>query len=307
VILAVPEVHREVLVAQDRMAHLCRDPGQLLDRVGPDQLVLDRDERDRDAGHRADGRAPDPGADQDAIALDPAVVGLDRAHAAARRVEARDGDATFERDPLRLRTARQRGHDPHGLRDTVGRHQVGAEDRRGIQERDPPRGLLRGEELGVLDAVGARPAAAAMQLGHPLSGGGDLDPPDPVPGGLAVHLEVRVEPDRVLRDPAHRPRAVRLEHQARRVRRGTARLEQRTLIDHEDVARAELCQVVGSGGADDPGAHDHGFRTVSHQRVETSQRGCTRNESVARATTGRDRGGGGRSAAAPTRSGQDAG
>src|SRR5207247_181262 len=74
-----------------------------------------------------------------------------------------------------------------------------------------------------------------------------------------------VEADRVLRDPAHRPRRVRLEGQAGRVRRGAARLEQWALIDQEDVARAELREVVRGRGADDAGADDDGLRAVLHR------------------------------------------
>ena len=58
----------------------CVGPVQPLEpghRVGPHELVLDGDERDRHARHRAHRRAPDPGAEQDALALDHvAAVGL---------------------------------------------------------------------------------------------------------------------------------------------------------------------------------------------------------------------------------------
>src|SRR4029450_11238921 len=81
VVLAMAEVHRQVLVPQDRVRHLAGLTLELGDRIGPDQLVLDRDQRDRDAGECADRRAPDPGAEQDALALDIAPVRPNTGHA----------------------------------------------------------------------------------------------------------------------------------------------------------------------------------------------------------------------------------
>ncbi len=57
-----------------------------------------------------------------------------------------------------------------------------------------------------------------------------IDPTPNHPGTPSTCL-VAVESDGILRDAAHRARAVRLEHQARRVRGGSTGLEQRTLVD----------------------------------------------------------------------------
>jgi hypothetical protein len=204
VILALAEVHREVLVAQDRVDDLARLARELLERVGPHELVLDREQRDRDPGHRPDRRPPDACADQHALALDPPLVGEHGADATAGDVEPRDRDFALERDAAGRSASGERGRDPHALRDPVGADEVRAEDRRGIEQWDPLGGLLRREQLGVLDPVGPRPPAPATQLRHPRLARGDLDPADPVPARLTVHVERRVEPDRVLRDPAHR-------------------------------------------------------------------------------------------------------
>ena len=142
----------------------------------------------------------------------------------------------------RLRGERRRHSGP--LRDPVRRHEVGAEDVAGIEDRDPLGGLLGGEQLRSFDPVRAGVAAAPLQLLDPLVRRRDLDAADAVPGGLAVGLEPRVQVDRVLREPAHRPRAVRLEHEPGRVRGRASGLEQRPLIDHEDVGHTELGQVV---------------------------------------------------------------
>jgi hypothetical protein len=63
--------------------------------------------------------------------------------------------------------------------------------------------------------------------------------------------------DRPLRQPRHRARRVVLEDQAGRVRRRAAGLEQRPLVDDDDVLPAALGEVVGDAGAGDPGANDH--------------------------------------------------
>ncbi len=101
VVAAVPRVHRHVLVAQDRMRDLARVAGELRDRLGPHQLVLHGDERDRHAGQRADAGAPDAGAEQDALALDVAAIGEHGVDAALADVEPGDGDAPGERDARR--------------------------------------------------------------------------------------------------------------------------------------------------------------------------------------------------------------
>jgi hypothetical protein len=129
-------------------------------------------------------------------------------------VEPSDRDAALEDHSLRTRSACELGHEPDGLRDPVGRHPEPTEDVRGIDQRDPLHDLRRRQQLGVLDPGRTREPLSAGELGHPLLRGRDLDPADAVPARMAVGIEAEraVEPDRVLRDPAHRPGAVRLEH-----------------------------------------------------------------------------------------------
>ena len=139
VVLAVPEVHRVVLVAQDRMDDLARLARQLGDRVGPHQLVLDGDERDRHAGQGAHGRAPDPRTDQDALALDAPPIGLHAVHTSVADVEPGDRHAALERHAASRRLPRERRDDPHRLRDAVARDEVRPEDRARVEQRDPSR------------------------------------------------------------------------------------------------------------------------------------------------------------------------
>ena len=174
--------------------------------------------------------------------------------------------------PFASRLRPERSRHANALRDPVGRHEVGAEDVIGIEDRDPLGGLLGREELGSLDPVRLRVPASTLQLLDPLGRGRDLDAADPVPGGLALGLEPRVQVHRVLGQPAHRPRPVRLEHEARRVGGRAPRLEQRSLIEDEDVGDAELREVVRGARAHDPGADHHELRPILHAEADTIER-----------------------------------
>ena len=176
VVLPVAEVHRHVLVPQDRvgdLSGLALEPG---DRIGPHELVLHRDERDRHTRHRADGRAPDAGAQQHAFALDVPSVGPNAVHAPVADVEPGHGHAAFERHAVRLGASRERRGDRHRLGDPVRGHVVRPEDRGRVEQRDLLRGLGGGEQLGPFEPVRAREPEPALQLLHPSRRRGDLDP-----------------------------------------------------------------------------------------------------------------------------------
>ncbi len=205
---------------------------------------------------------------------------------------------------MRLGASRERRGQPDRLRDAVARHEVRAEDRRGIEQRDLRGGLGRREQLGAREAPRPREPEPPLQLPHPFGRRRHLDPADPVPSRLAVELERPVQGDRVLRDPAHRPRGVRLEDEPGRVRGRPTRLEQRTLVEDEDVGRTELGQVVRGARADHPGADDDGLRPLAHQDPEVRRRrvrrragGCERCN-----LTRRRRAGGGRAGRSSRRS-----
>ena len=132
-VLALTEVQRHVLMTHDRLL----EPVEALqprDRVGPDQLVLDGDERDRHPGHRADRRTPDAGAQEHALALDTPLRGLDRVDPATGRIEPRDGHAPGEGNARASARARERLDDLHALARAVARDPVAAEHRRGVKQ-----------------------------------------------------------------------------------------------------------------------------------------------------------------------------
>jgi hypothetical protein len=261
----LPEVEGDVLVAEDRMDHLLAGVGgELRQRLGPHELVLHDREWDRHAGHTADRGPPDAGAHEHLLTLDVTPIGPDAVHAALPEVEPGDTNPALERDALRLGLRPQGGRHPDPLRDPVRGDEVRAQDVAGIEDRDPLGRLLGREELGPLDAICEGVPAAPLQLPHPLRRRRDLDAADAVPGGQALGLEPRVQVDRILRELAHRPRAVRLEHEARRVRGRPTRLEQRPLIEHEHVRDAEFGQVVRGARAHDPGADHDELRAILH-------------------------------------------
>jgi hypothetical protein len=123
VIPSVPEVHRPVLVPEQRVNRLPGLPLELRERRGPYELVLHRGERDPHADHAPDLRPPDPGAAYDDLGFDAPPRGLDRAYPATLDVDARD---------LRLAVepgAAVHGHPGHRLAspelpgDAVGGHE----------------------------------------------------------------------------------------------------------------------------------------------------------------------------------------
>ena len=129
------------------------DGGELRQRLGPHELVLHDRKRDRHAGHPSDRRAPDPGADQDLLALDVSLLGPDAVHPAVPDVEAGHPDATLERDALLLSLRGERRRHPGALGNPVRGHEVGPQDVTRVEDRDPLGGLLGREQLRPLDPV----------------------------------------------------------------------------------------------------------------------------------------------------------
>src|SRR3712207_9408212 len=74
---SVPEVHRAILMAQDRMDHLPALALELLERRGPRVLVLHRCQRDGHAHHPPNSRPPHPCAADNSLGLNATPRGLD--------------------------------------------------------------------------------------------------------------------------------------------------------------------------------------------------------------------------------------
>src|SRR5262245_25933313 len=82
-IALLTEVHRTILVAQNRMYDLALFAGQLAQWRGLRVLMLAGNQRDRHARHASDARPPDAGAEEHFVRLDPAAVSQHRFDAAA--------------------------------------------------------------------------------------------------------------------------------------------------------------------------------------------------------------------------------
>src|SRR3712207_4583783 len=97
---SLPEVHRAILMAQDRMDHLPALALELLKRRGPRVLVLHRCQRDGHAHHPPEAWPPHPGAADNSLGLDATLRGLESPDAPALDLDARDLGLAVE-----LRTA----------------------------------------------------------------------------------------------------------------------------------------------------------------------------------------------------------
>jgi hypothetical protein len=245
------QVHRVVLVAQDRMVDLARRSAQLGQRLGQRVEVLDRVQGEPQAGEPQDPWPPDPGGEHHVIGLDRAPRGLHAAHAAALGAQA-GHLAPPERPDAGLPAQRLRR--AQRLADAVVGDVQAAQDALRVDERQPPRDLLRAQQLR-LQAEGEAAPVAALQLLPALPGGGDLDAAHRVVAGQPVELERRVQRDRAPRETCHRRRRVDLEHEAGGVRGRPAGLPERPLLDDDDVAPAPACQVICQTCAGDAGPH----------------------------------------------------
>src|SRR3712207_1914087 len=144
---SLPEVHRAILMAQDRMDHLPTLALELLKRRGPRVLVLHRCQGDGHAHHPPNSRSPHPGAADHRLGLDAAPRRLDCPHAPALDLDARDLGLAVELHAARPGPARHRLARAYGFGDAVRGDEEPAVDPARIQQRDPLDALLRREQL----------------------------------------------------------------------------------------------------------------------------------------------------------------
>ena len=109
-----------------------------------------------------------------------------------------------------------------------------------------------------------------MQIGPARRGGGYLQAAHAVPARLTVAIERGVLGHGFLREAGHRAGAVCLEHDARGVRRGAARGEEGTLLDHDDVGPTQIRKISGGGTANDSRADNDDGRACSHAALNSS-------------------------------------
>ena len=170
------------------------------------------------------------------LGRDRAARRLDAAHAAA--LDDEPGRLASSRTPARRPPRPPRGPSPRrrGRAFAIPSRstQQAADDPVGVDERDALGDLGRRQQRRV-EAVAARAAVAAVELGPPLLGRRDLDAADRVVAGQPVELEAGQQVDRRPRELGHRVRRVELEDEPGRVRRRAAGLPQRALVDDHEV------------------------------------------------------------------------
>jgi hypothetical protein len=115
----------------------------------------------------------------------------------------------------------------------------------------------RRHDLAVLDAPRLRRGHAALQLLHPLLGSRDLDA-----AALREHAPLLVLPYGLERELRHLLRVVDREDEVRRVAGRAARVGERALVEEDEVAPAEVREVIGEAVADDARADDDGSRAA---------------------------------------------
>ena len=226
-------------------------------------------QRDRHAGHRADGRAPRSRRRSARARTRPSPRSVSHARARGRRGRRTRSRSTppSNADARRASAAApERRRDPDGLARSPSEGTWYAPR---IVEGSSS-GIFSAASAGVSSSVPSSPYERAnpsrrFSSAHPRLGVVATSiPPTPYQAGSPSSVERCVQRDRLLRDPAHHARAVRLEGEPGRVRGRAAGLEQRTLVEHEHVGLAELGQVVRGARADDPGADDHRLGTIAH-------------------------------------------
>ena len=140
--------------------------------------------------------------------------------------------------------------------------------------------LLGAQQLAFhVECRGVR--CGAPQLDHPVFAAGDGDAPALlVPRGQSgLGLEFRVELGGVLDQPGLTLRCPQLTDQTGGVPCCAA--GQLTLLEQYDVGEAELRQVIGDAGADDPAADDDDLGAVGQLDSHQSS-ACTSSSSLAR-------------------------
>ena len=220
----------------------------------------------RYAGLIAQRRRPDPDGGHHEVGLDVAVSGVDRCDAAAGDLEAGDLDVAEDLRTVSLRFSSHRLGRPGRLRVDVRGDVDRSQDALRHQREKVAR--LGGAQNVRLDAPATAVPSLSFQIGEPFRRPGHLQAAHGLGARNAVELQPRPQVDGVASKARHRLRGVDLEDEARSVGRGAAGLEERALVDDDDVPPPKLCQVVCDAATGDPRANDDRPGALRHHTAK---------------------------------------
>ena len=197
----LPEIHGGVLVAQDGMDDFAGFSRQFRQRRGEGVEMLHRGERNGNARHAADARAPDSRADQHVVRGNAAPVGIYPPHRAVGDLDTGDSGFTVKRG-AGFRRARHCFAGAYGFGDAVGGNIVRAMNPIRIEQREPGSGLFRRHEVGF-QLPGPGGAQFAFQVFQTFGRVSDFEAPDRIITGLAVQVQRVVQRNRLSRQAGH--------------------------------------------------------------------------------------------------------
>ena len=218
--------------------------------------MLDRGQRDIDAGEPADGARPLAGADDELFAGDAPGRGDDGAHRPVLDLDAGDRHAFPNRDAFHPRALGERRRDVGGRRLPVGRQERRADDVVDLHQRPEVLRLLRRQELHF-ESEGTRRRRLALHLGPPLRVAGQAQAAVALPAGrlAGLGLEPVVQGDGIAEQLGDVGRGAELPDQPRRVP-GRAR-GQLAPLDEQHVGQPHRAEMIGDRRADDSSADNH--------------------------------------------------
>src|SRR5690606_27065472 len=181
-VAGLPEVHRAVLVPEDRLLHFVGPGGQPGDRCGDGVLVGQWLHRHRHPGHPADLGTPDARAADHRVHGEISSAGAHFLDSAAAEVETGDFGAPQVADPALAGSGCQRGGGPDRFGGPVAGHVPAAVDPGRFYLREELVDLFRGDQFTV-DAPAGGKTVLALQVVPALLGGGHLDAAHPVVAG----------------------------------------------------------------------------------------------------------------------------
>jgi hypothetical protein len=191
-----------------------------------------------------------PPRSDDDLGLDLAPLGGELANAPAGRVDRRHTRVREYAAAALTRAVDQRGRQQRRVEIAVGRQVGAAADPVGAHQREEPLALLRREQL-EREPERLGPGDLAHRLLLALGGAGQPDAAALNPAAV----ELAVERHGIHHQTGQRDASAQLSDEPRGVKGGAAR--ELAAIDQDDIALAELGQVVRDRGAADAAADDH--------------------------------------------------